>query len=391
MGNIVYSSFHGNLAFMKFVYYLSLALISPLTAQTTTWVGDTSTSWGDTANWSDGVPGNTVTAIFDDPADSTFQPNLGSSLRRVADLQFNSAGWDISTGGGRLLVNDNVTSNGSGVNQVALIDMNNAKTVTTGAGNTFRILQDDSNSGGLIKVGTGIFEIAAGATAGDNFNNASAINAGGFLINGIYVNNDAVAVLPIANGAWLGGAGTFQMGNGGNLNFQSGSILAPGADGPQGSTLGTMTFDNTTSNASRSFSVNLQSGSSLSVDVLANGSSDSLSFVSSSSVNQTNTFNVASGVSLDLFGALGTGEDYTIATISGFAAYDGSAFSSVSLNGSGLTQGVDYTIAYNPHIAGDPGSGSIILTSNIPEPSTYVLLSGLAALCAIALRRKQGH
>jgi len=375
----------------------STSLVTPAYAQyTTQWEGDVDTNMNTPGNWNNGDIGREAAAVFDDPSAVTFQPDIptGAPNNRaeVNSLTFNQAGWNITTDGTTHVVFWNqggtpfLTSNGAGTNTIGGIrTANPIDTVTTGAGNTLEIGYSNGALTMATKAGDGTFVLGSGVA----LNNLPDVNAGTLIYNGSSTWNDSND-RTIASGSVLGG-------NGGighfrqtvNYNFVSTATLAPGEQGLLDSSAGTLSFFTTPgSGPTPHVNVNLLTGSSLAIDIFADGSSDKLSFGGTKASSDT-MLNISTGVSLDLFGTAAA-TTYTIAEFTDAGEYTSGngTFSTITLNGVELTEGVDYTVAYNEHIAFDPGSGSIEVTL-VPEPQTYALVAGGLILGLAILRRRR--
>lgn len=229
-----------------------------------------------------------------------------------------------------------------------------AGNVTTSAGTTFALSRSDavtfsgviSGSGEFYKLGSGTTTLSATHT----YTGATHVNAGTLLIDGSL----ADTAVNVASGATLGGTGTL----GGTVSLASGAHLAPG------NSPGTLTLAN---------GLTLASGSIL--DFELGPVSDVLRITGGTLTGPT-----SGTVTLNLTDAGGfapatyTLFDFSGATTSNFDVSDFVFGTTIA--------GYDYSL----NLVGD----TLHLTataSAIPEPSTYAVLAGLAALGLAALRR----
>lgn len=372
---------------------------TPVLAQqyTTQWDGDTSTNMNAAANWDNGGIGREAVAVFDNPSAVTFQPDIPTGApndrAEVNALVFNQAGWNITTDGTTHLALWNqggtpyIISNGAGTNTVGgMRTASNVDTVTTGTGNTLEIGYSNGALTFGTKLGAGTLILGAGAL----LNDIPDVNAGTLIVNSTSARNGA-STKTIVDGAVLGGAGGLgHIRNSPVYAFASGSTLAPGFEGLGDSSAGTLTFytaDGT--GPTPNFNINLQSNSTLAIDIFADGSSDKV-LLTGTKANSSTSFTIDSNVTLALFGTPAA-TTYTIAEFTEAGRYTSSdgTFSTITLNGNPLTEGVDYTIAYNEHASFDAGTGSIqVSLINIPEPQTYAILAGFCALGLAVMRRR---
>lgn len=380
------------------LFSIGCATASLLNAQST-WTGDTSSQWLNSGNWSPAtIPTEADAVIFDDPGAVANMPNTddGGPQRDVLSATFNQAGWTIS-GGDRLALfgtGTPLSSSGAGVNridapitvssQAGPIDfyVNAGNTLVFGSSTAF-----GSGNPQINKTGAGTWVIDSGANLG--FVQNSDINGGTLLINGAYQNNDFGHTLSINSGAVLGGTGSFSTTNRSNYDINSGGALNPGGDGTFGSQIGTLTFDNTRASGDRDTTITLRTGSTFIVDLDASTSDLLLLEKSVSNPDSIVVLDIETNVELALFGAPST-NTYNIVNVAGLdTVYNGSSFTSVTLNGLPLVDGVDYTIDYTSKLATDPGMGGIAINITVPEPSHVAVGLGLAALGSVLLRNRQ--
>jgi fibronectin-binding autotransporter adhesin len=320
-----------------------------------------------------------------------------------------NAGFRLSyTGGGSLTVNSPITGagafvhNGSGTLLVAAANTYSGSTAITGngtirlgtggtggslatssdislaaAGSTFVVDQSDTVTQGVEFSGAAITPSVGGSgignftqagsgttilTAANAYTGATSVNAGTLLING----NQSAAngAVTVAVGATLGGSGT----TGGEVTVDG--TLSPGnspgvltaASVVLGATSTSFFEINTTTRGTGYDGVNITADSGLTYDGAL-----SLSFGNGSAFANNTTF--------DLFNFTGTpSNDFESVTSTGFYAGTWTlASGSWSLTTS--EQKLTFT----------PSTGDLIVA--VPEPSTLVLLSGLAAVGLFARRR----
>ena len=374
-----------------------------LFAQTdNTWLGDTDNLWTTDANWSAGAApdngtGGAYNVIFNDPADSTFQPDTsgGGPGRDANTVTFNQAGWTISGAGDEIQFfapsgSTHISSNGAGVNRIdsgveASGSAGSGTNIDTAAGNTLVIAHKCEI--GADKNGSGTLVIDTGA----NFNprgSAVNVNNGTLLINGTFDHNDFGHDTFVNSGATLGGIGVTDQTNRVTYDVRSGGTINPGGDGTFGPVIGTFEVSNGRGSGDRDSTFTFQTGSVYHADIDAAGNSDHLMFTKSAANDASDVFlNIQSGVNLELWGSPAYGVEYDLFSVHGIdTRYDGSQFGSVALNGSPLTEGLEYTATYISTGDDDETIGGLKLTL-IPEPSSLVLVSMVAALLLARRRR----
>ena len=183
---------------------------------------------------------------------------------------------------------------------------------------------DNTNTGGLTKLGAGTLSLNAASTYTGN----TALNAGTLLVNngaGSGTGNGSVTV----NSGTLSGAGIIS----GALTIHSGSTVDPASVG--GAPVGTLTTSST---------VTLSAGSVFSIQLLAPGGSDRL-LDTNASANNVNLGNATlAGITLPGFTA-SAGAVYTILQTSGSIT---GTFSNFPATGNNAAFGGEiFTIAYN--------------------------------------------
>jgi fibronectin-binding autotransporter adhesin len=320
-----------------------------------------------------------------------------------------NAGFRLSyTGGGSLTVNSPITGagafvhNGSGTLLVAAANTYSGSTAITGngtirlgtggtggslatssdislaaAGSTFVVDQSDTVTQGVEFSGAAITPSVGGSgignftqagsgttilTAANAYTGATSVNAGTLLING----NQSAAngAVTVAVGATLGGSGT----TGGEVTVDG--TLSPGnspgvltaASVVLGATSTSFFEINTTTRGTGYDGVNITADSGLTYDGAL-----SLSFGNGSAFANNTTF--------DLFNFTGTpSNDFESVTSTGFYAGTWT-----------LASGLWSLTTSEQKLTFTPSTGDLIVA--VPEPSTLVLLSGLAAVGLFARRR----
>ena len=374
---------------------LSTAVLQAQTVYEWTNADGANNNWNTAGNWNPtsgagtthpGTVGGeaTDTAIFSGVATTVGNPNV-NAVYTFTNLDLQTAGWTL--GNNQLRVNGSLSSAGAGTNVIHSLQTssNGGRTYTVGGGNTLQInnlaisFQVTFTGGGTAAVqnvvaGTrGLNASGSGTTLYMNATMTSRFTSSGSL-----------------NGGTIGGTGTFTLsgdGSGGARLLQAtgaGSILAPGGDGGSyGSKFATLsvTTDTGAQGAERVvlgndtvFQINLGSvsgeNSRIDIEHLSTGATGGY-------------LQIGDGVDLRLLGDLTAPAPgaYTIANFNNpneNMAYG--TFSNVFYNGSMLTSGSDYNIAYNEN--------DITLTV-IPEPATAVLLIGSLSLLTACLSRRR--
>jgi fibronectin-binding autotransporter adhesin len=204
---------------------------------------------------------------------------------------------------------------------------------------------DATNTGGLIKLGSGALTLGGANT----YTGATVVSNGSLLVNGSTAAGSSVTV---ENGAILGGSG----GINGITTVNSGGIIAPGNSIGQ-LTVSTLMLE---SGAVMAFELTDMSIAGTTYDQIVG---DSLIFADGGSFT----------ISL-------TGIGDTISMGDQFTLFDGDVTNFSSAN---------ITIINNTSWAGgwQLSEGSLILTA-IPEPSAYALIGGLLTLGVVFIRRR---
>ncbi|WP_309386216.1 hypothetical protein [Cerasicoccus frondis] len=351
----------------------------------TTWTGAGSTgsgNWTDAANWDNGAPGIDDTAIFSTTGMAN-QPDVGTSVLSIQQIQFDSAGWTISsgTGGGFIFRSgiEGIYNNVPGVNTVSVDTMS-----VNSSSDTWN------------------WQVVAGSTlvinGGDyNRNNGNVISGDGLII----VNAEDVGGNPSDTSGFTGTLltgenGTFNIGNGttsatstfggiGALEFRKfnngfiGGTIAPGGDGVLIPQIGALTFVSESTGRS---GATFLSGSTLAMDIGTGGPGDNDKI--ETDFNGNPSLDIETGVTLALFGTIALDGTYVlIEDIDDSGDFSGT-FETITWNGEDVTGDTDrFLLNY--------GNDQISITlTNVPEPSTYVVIIGLLAVCVTtACRRRQ--
>ena len=297
---------------------------------------------------------------------------------------------------GRNLVINALAGSGGGILDTATAG---TRTLTVGQGNgsgSFAGTLTQSTSAKIItltKTGSGTQKLSGANT----YIGQTLVNAGTLLINGSHVDSVATGTVvngygststghfQVASGSTLGGSGRIQ-GNTGLANsnlilVQSGGHLAPGDAG-----LGALTLDGATFTGAGNRVLNMASGAVFDFQLSGTGGTpDQLAFwnyVSGDLLLNGNALN------LSLLGSQTAGT-YTVDLFT-FYTNSGSSIAATALS-SGLTLGTlgagisSATINYNLNTIGL----TYTVTAAVPEPATFAVLGGLAALLlSVATRRR---
>lgn len=238
--------------------------------------------------------------------------------------------------------------------------------VTLRVGKNNSIVNDDyrgvlSGSGNLEKIGTGV-QILSG---NNTYSGGTVVREGVLVINNTGGSGVGVGAVTVKGGAALAGEGQVALTQGNAVTVESGGTIAAGAAG-----IGTLTFDfgETTGGLS------MLEGSSFVFKLGHSDTSDTIRFYNYTEGDLLLGDNVNLSIS-DAQG--GTFNLFAFYSDTGDNAYTGDVdLSNLGISGLG---GLSYSLDY---------SNGIVSLQVIPEPQTYVLLAGAAAVAAIFLRRK---
>ncbi|MCU0791506.1 MAG: autotransporter-associated beta strand repeat-containing protein [Opitutaceae bacterium] len=206
----------------------------------------------------------------------------------------------------------------------------------------------------------------------NSYTGATTVSAGSLFINGDQTS--ATGAVNVNGTSTLGGSGTI----GGAVTLNATSRLAPGANG-----IGQLTLKN-------GLNVNVDSGGSLRFEVGGSGGVKGVDF--DSLVVSAGAVSLGSNAALIITAANG----FDFAQVGAYDLYDFASaatgnFASVNVGGtdfvndSGIWTGsigaYDYTFVTS--------TGVLSAVSAIPEPSSFALLAGFAALGGVTLRRRR--
>lgn len=234
---------------------------------------------------------------------------------------------------------------------------------------TGNILRDGNSTGSgdsLTKTGAGIVSLAG---SGNTYSGTTTVSAGTLLVNGTLATGGAVSV---SASATLGGAGTINR----DVTIANSAIFTPGdMDASSVSQVGTLTVNTLTFSGADS-KILLDVGSIANSDKIAVSTSGGLAF------NGDLTLKIASGIeagTYDLF-------SFTGSPTGSFDSVSLTGLESISLsNSSGVWTGTSGNFTYTFTQA----TGDLVVTSLIPEPSSYAMLAAMGALGLTLLRRNR--
>lgn len=390
---------------LSMLLFASVGLSLDLSAQTTTWEGDTFSSgtyeWNNPGNWSLGVPVNTSTdTVFTTTTGST-TVGLPGGTEVGRSITFQSAAPSYTIGQSALESlglngSNSFISNQSGViqtftGQVAFGGTGTRTIGSTGAGET-RFNGNVSNSSGVLsvsKTGTGVIRFngtlsSAGGLSVTNGNSTGSIVFGAISpamssltvagTGAVQFNNNVSATtinVTNANASFVGttsatslisGVGTY----GGLVTVSSGATLSPGVGAPS-SVLPQQTFNN---------GLAFQSGSTFAWDL--NGVNyDTIAVNGAATTIASNVGSVLNLTGLDPL------VSWTRNIIVGAVAPTG-LFSSITLTGSVPTGVTASNFAW-----GTSGNNITLSFTAVPEPSSMALFGVAGLVGGVYARRRQ--
>lgn len=370
---------------------LGLALGSPALMGQTTWGGTGSTTgtsaWGTATNWSNGLPGNSVAAVFDGQGSTMITTT--STAVSFAGMTFSAGSYTITLGGkfnpssGITVAAGTQTFNGSGSfttgsptwSVAAGAALNVSNTISLSPVGTFRLDGDgdfdlSGNLSGTISGSLSFTKNGNGTAilrgASNNTVAPMTVNAGTLLINGTFSSSSGTMTV---NGGTLGGTGSMRKAT----TINAGGTLAPGSAG-----VGALAFTG---------ALTLATGSTTAFEL--NGATrgtgyDGLNITGLTTFGGTLEFDFGStfadGTILDLF-ALGGATAGSFDFITGSGIYAGSF-----TNDGGL-----WTMVSGGQLLSFSEDTGDLTFSAVPEPAASVALAGAAALAILAWRSGRGR
>ncbi|NLF31407.1 MAG: PEP-CTERM sorting domain-containing protein [Planctomycetes bacterium] len=337
------------------------------------WTGDMNTKWSEPSNWLGGAMplGGEIATLTGAPTANQPDVNLWAT---VGTLNFESAGWTVTSAGGYGLSFNTVnaiTSAGAGVNtvDVALSDSYvQGMTFQAGTDNTLVITRDftQRRDYGTAGDGTIIFQ-GTGSS-----NQTWLLNAGTTLFNHPTQQNFDSGTT-VAAGSTLGGAApAFQISAYGTIALADGASLSPGGDGVYGDLISALRIKSASA-TTRAYADMGGTASSLVMDLGSTlGSNDQIIV----DLSASNGYFYLRGCELALRGgAVLADGDYTILT-EATGNYSGT-FGTVTYNGAPVDPS-QFQVTYNP-------DSVVVSVTGVPEPAT----AGLIALGALALAARR--
>lgn len=272
------------------------------------------------------------------------------------------------------------------------VSLGSQLTLRSSAAGTGKVTGLISGSGNIVKgdsLGNWIL------TNNNTYTGTTAINAGKLGVTGTTSGQGSYSVATASNtqAGTLVGNGTIGLAAGKNVNVVGNSVsnyarMAPSDSTGADSTIGTLAVTWAATNAANKVTFN--NYSSLLLDIDSSGSSDLLKLGDGSVSGILDLSSSLDQLELNWLGSA-DGSNYTLVT--GFGTLTGT-FDSLVVNGtsvspmSSFTVGsYTYSLVYDTSVAGEY---SILLTSAVPEPSTFAM-AGLGFLLLIGSRRwRQG-
>lgn len=350
-----------------------------LSGQTDTWLGGTSGAWTDGTNWSTGsAPVSASTDAVLSGGGATTITGVSGAIGNVT-----ISGADYNLTGGLAAGKNAVLSIQSGTQTFNNFTVTSSgfNHITVAAGATFKATGTFS-AGRLFLGGAGNYDFEAGISSAipinvsgtptitfagnDTYTGQLTMSAGTIYFNGSVSDANMNDVI---SGGTVGGTGSIGRG----LLFKTGALLAPGVAGPGVLTIG------------RALTLNSDATTAFDINGTTRGTSyDGLNIGGLTTYGGALALNFGtlldSGSTLNLFQLTGGVASNSFNVVTAAGDYSG------SFTNSG---GVWTLLSAGQTLTFDQSSGALtVAAAAIPEPATCTLLTGLAALCAVAWHRR---